>query len=63
MARYHLYHIRDNQVVGTDNIDAADDNDAVRIAREQGEGQAVEIWNAHRRIRIVAPARAAPAPQ
>ena len=58
MASYHLYYLRDNQVIGAERIEAADDNQAVQIAKRRGDGQAVEIWNAHRRIRIVAPARA-----
>lgn len=62
VASYHLYYLRDHRVVGSDSIDAADDNEAVGIAREQGKGQVVEVWNAHSRIRVVAPARAAPAP-
>ena len=57
MARYHLYFLRDNKLVGDDSIEAADDNHAIRIAKEQGKGQAVEVWNAHSRIRVVAPAK------
>jgi hypothetical protein len=59
VASYHLYYLRNNAVVGSDSIDATDDDEAIRLAREHGEGQAVEVWNAHSRIRIVAPAKAA----
>jgi hypothetical protein len=58
MAGYHLYYLRNSQVIGSASIDAADDEDAVRVARECGEGQAVEIWNDHGRVRVVAPASA-----
>lgn len=56
MASYHLYYLRDSAVVGSDSIEADDDGEAIRLARELGEGQAVEVWNDHSRIRIVAPA-------
>lgn len=62
MAYYHLYYLRDNKLIGDDKIEASGDEEAVRLARERGEGQAVEIWNAHRRVRVVAPAKA-PAPE
>lgn len=57
MAEYHLYFLRQGMLVGSTNIEADDDSDAVRIAREQGDGQLVEVWNDHRRVRIVVPAR------
>src|SRR3954464_14120148 len=57
VASYHLYYLHDGQVIGSDSIDAADNQEAVRIARDRGQGEAVEIWNAAGRIRIVAPAR------
>ena len=56
VARYHLYFLREGMLVGSGHIEAADDGEAARIAREQGGGQTVEIWNDHRRVRIVAPA-------
>lgn len=59
MASYHLYYLRNHGVVGSDSIDARDDEEAINFAREHGEGQAVEVWNDHGRIRIVAPAKAA----
>jgi hypothetical protein len=61
MGRYHLYFLRDSQVIGSDSIDARDDEEAIRLARDHGEGNAVEVWNAHSRIRVVAPAQPAPA--
>jgi hypothetical protein len=53
MANYHLYYIRQNMLVGSDDIEAADDNDAARIAGELGSGEVVEVWNAHQRVRVV----------
>ena len=61
MRQYHLYYLRDNMLVGSDRIEAADDEQAARIARERGDGQAVEVWNAHSRVRVVTPAAAASA--
>lgn len=58
MATYHLYFLRQGMLVGSDDIQAADDQEAARIAREHGDGQIVEVWNAARRVRVVAPARA-----
>ncbi|MEA3012941.1 MAG: hypothetical protein QOD42_1486 [Sphingomonadales bacterium] len=60
MASYHLYYLRDNRLIASDSIDAADDNAAARIARQRGDGQVVEVWNAHGRVRILAPARPQP---
>lgn len=57
VARYHLYYFQDNRLLGDDRIDAADDAAAVRLARAQGRGQVVEVWNANARIGVVAPAR------
>jgi hypothetical protein len=59
MAQYHLYFIRQGMLVGSDNIEAADDAEAARLAREQGGSQTVEVWNDHRRIHVVAPAHQA----
>jgi hypothetical protein len=60
MGSYHLYYLRDSQVIGFDDIEAPDDDEAVRVARRQGEGNAVEVWNAHSRIRVVAPDASTP---
>ena len=59
MARYHLYFLRQGMLMGSRDIEAADDREAARIAREQGDGQVVEVWSEDRRVRIVAPARVA----
>ena len=59
MAHYHLYFLRDSQVIGSDSIEAEDDEEAIHLAKSHGEGHAVEVWNAHSRIRVVAPAQPA----
>ena len=58
MARYHLYFFENNVLLGDDRIEAADDAAAVRLARAQGKGRVIEIWNAQARIRVLAPAGA-----
>jgi hypothetical protein len=57
MADYHLYFLRGNALVGSDHIQAESDDDAVRVARQRGSGDVVEVWNAEARVRIVATAR------
>ena len=56
MARYHLYFLRQGMLVGSGEIDAADDHEAAQLAREQGDGQTVEVWDDHQRVRIIGPA-------
>jgi hypothetical protein len=53
MANYHLYFLTGGQLVGSEDIEAASDNEAARIAEDKGRGDLVEVWNAHSRVRIV----------
>ena len=55
MSHYHLYFLKQGMLIGSDKIEAADDGEAARIAREQGGGELIEIWNDHRRVRVVTP--------
>jgi hypothetical protein len=55
MAQYHLYFLRQGMLVGSDEIEADDDQEAARIARAHGNGNMVEVWNDHQRVRIVGP--------
>jgi hypothetical protein len=55
MAIYHLYHLRDGELIGSDDIDAADDRTAARIAEAQGRGDLVEIWSSTSKVRVVRP--------
>ena len=55
MAKYHLYFLKDRSVVGADDIEAASNLDAVRMAQDYAFGQAVEVWNAHSLIQTIAP--------
>ncbi|HEV2818605.1 MAG TPA: hypothetical protein VGW40_15455 [Allosphingosinicella sp.] len=58
MARYRLYHLENNRLIGRDEIEAADDAEAVRLAKERAEAGVIEVWSGNRRVRTVA-ARAA----
>lgn len=62
MPNYHLYFMLRGAPVGTTSIEASDDAEAARIARELNTGDAVELWNDHRRLRILGPARLDPEP-
>ena len=57
VAKYHLYFFENNRLLGNDRIEAADDAAAIRLAGEQGRGGVVEVWNAQRRIRVLAPVK------
>jgi hypothetical protein len=45
--------LRAGQLVGSEDIEAADDGEAARLAEDQGRGDIVEVWNSERRVRIV----------
>lgn len=53
MAIYHLYYLRGGQLVGSEDVEAASDNEAARIAEDKGRGDIVEVWNTESRVRIV----------
>jgi hypothetical protein len=53
MANYHLYYLKGGLLVGSEDIEAASDSEAARIAEDQGRGDIVEVWNSERRVRIV----------
>lgn len=53
MARYRLYYLRHGMLVGSGDIEAADDNEAAQIVRHDGSACAVEIWNDHERVRVL----------
>jgi len=53
MAIFHLYYLKGGLLVGSEDIEAADDNEAARIAEDKGRGDIVEIWNSDSRVRIV----------
>jgi len=60
MADYQLYCLQDSKLVGADHIQAESDLEAVRIAKQRGTGDAVEVWNTSGRVRVVAPAGSRP---
>ncbi len=53
MADYHLYFLEGGLLVGREDIEAASDNEAARIAEDKGRGDIVEVWNTDSRVRIV----------
>ena len=53
MADYHLYFLQGGLLVGSEDIEAGDDNAAARIAEDKGRGDIVEVWNSDSRVRIV----------
>ena len=53
MADYHLYFLKGGMLVGSEDIEASDDNHAARIAEDKGRGDIVEVWNSDSRVRIV----------
>jgi len=55
MAIYHLYYLRGGELIGSDDIDAPDDQAAARLAEAQGHGDLVEIWNSASKVRVVRP--------
>lgn len=57
--KYDLYFLRKGYICAEATIDARDDEEAALIASRQGRGDAVEVWNAYRRVRIVAAETAA----
>ena len=58
MADYHLYYMLGNALTGSDRIEAADDLEAKRIARERAGARTVEVWNGHERVGLIARGRA-----
>jgi hypothetical protein len=54
MASYHLYYLLGNALTGSDKIDAADDGEARRIARERAGARTVEVWNGYERVGVLA---------
>jgi len=53
MASYHLYFLRRGMLIGSGEIEAADDAAAAELARSQSDGDSVEIWSDDRRLGIV----------
>lgn len=54
MANYHLYYMLGNALTGSDKIEAADDREARRIARERAGARTVEVWNGYERVGLIA---------
>ena len=54
MTTYHLYFLSRGMLVGQSDIEAGDD-EAARIATGRADEATVDVWNEHRRLRVVAP--------
>ena len=54
MGSYSLYYLLGNALTGSDSIEAADDMEAKRIARERADGRTVEVWNGYERVGVLA---------
>lgn len=52
MTTYHLYYLRNGLLLGSDDVEAADDDEAGRIAFERSRGRTVEVWNEHSRVAV-----------
>jgi len=60
MAIYRLYSLRGTMLVGSEEVPANGDSEAMSIARERTtEGIVVEIWCGARRVRTVTTIRMA----
>lgn len=57
MACYRVYSWHGAQLIEAQEIDAAGDAEAIRIARERSAGDHSEIWHEGRRIRTVSTSR------
>jgi hypothetical protein len=56
MARYKAYDLNGFRLISIGDIEAEADEEAVRIAKRQGKGDRIEIWEGQRKVRVVAPA-------
>jgi len=54
MARYHIYYLHQGMLVGSDAVEAADEVEAARLASARSDGRTVELWDATRRLRVIA---------
>jgi hypothetical protein len=59
MTRYTIYDLDGFRLVETDRIEAANDEEAVRLAKAHGTGDHLEIWQGSRKVRVVAPSKVA----
>ena len=52
---YHLYRLQGFRLTGADDLEAADDGEAARLARVRAGSDAAELWRGNRRIRTIPP--------
>lgn len=51
MAYYRLYLVEGGRFVGFEELEAADDIEALRLAERHHESRAVELWCGKRKVR------------
>lgn len=61
MGSYRLYYFHAAALAGTDEIHAADDAEALRVATERAAGHRVEVWRGHDKLRTIEPTESAAA--
>jgi hypothetical protein len=56
MPEYRIYPVgSDGHFIGEKNIECADDQEAIRIAQQDVDGRAIELWERARFITRLAP--------
>jgi len=59
MTQYRFYRLRRMMLIGSEEASAANDKEAVRLARRLArDGEIVEVWRSGRRVRTIAASRA-----
>ncbi len=61
MTAYRLYYFDAAALAGAEEIHAADDAEALRIATQRAAGHGVEIWRGHDKVTTIEPAGTAAA--
>jgi hypothetical protein len=53
MANYKLFYLLGSALTGSDQIEAADDQEAKRIAGMRAGARSVEVWNSSERVGVM----------
>ena len=62
MASYKLFYLLGSALTGSDQIEAADDQEARRIAGTRAGARSVEVWNGFERVGVMPGRRTKAAP-
>ena len=57
MTHYRMYNLEGFKLLGSDELEAGSETEAVEAARKSGTGDRVELWLGSRKVRVVAPSR------